>query len=265
VLRRGSSRLLARFARRGEDSNRIALFPPDLLTASAPPLTQAIQSHKGAAFWAKGRAPASPDEAELISCPIRTRRKPIWCASPRRSSTRFARHGPAGFRAYRDRLRPRRMAVESKSLKLYLGSFRTSRGLSRGLHHAIALDLQGRDVAKMAANRGYCIRAAAYHRRILQTSAPPQGFGCRNRALRLSRTRLSGTLLPKPGRLSGSANCPRRAGSRIASCRRIECAALRNARLNERAIPRLTSSQIAANIVDKRAIAFPPRGRTADC
>ena len=82
------------------------------------------------------KLPASPETALLERCPRRRRARPIWCGLPRRNSPRCADYRAADFAHIIIDYVPGEWLVESKSLKLYLGSFRNHGAFHEAVHDA---------------------------------------------------------------------------------------------------------------------------------
>ena len=140
---------------------------------------------------AAGRAdrPAGSRRRQRCSsgCRTRTRASSTSCASPRRSSPRCAR-SPASPTSptWSSTTRPAQWLVESKSLKLYLGSFR-----NHGAFHEDCTLAIGGPAGRLPARRAGCasaatgIRAAACRSTCSgRPAGRRRGCGCPTRACR---------------------------------------------------------------------------------
>ena len=100
------------------------------------------------------------------------------------NSHAFAHHGSAGFRAFVIDYAPGKWLLESKSLKLYLASFRN---VGRFMRIARLQSENGsqNDRTKMAAHWRLLYPRGGFHRRILQQGKFPAGYWRPIRVLRL--------------------------------------------------------------------------------
>ena len=121
--------------------------------------------------------PQSPDKAVLETVPNPQPGRCTWCASPPRIHHALSGDRPARLRHLVIDYAPRARLVESKSLKLYLGSFRNQ----ADFHEACTLAI-GMRLAKVLAPRWLRIGGYWYPRGGMpidvfwQTGQPPKGL-----------------------------------------------------------------------------------------
>ena len=138
-----------------------------------------------------GRAvaqPASPDKAELEAVPNPHPGSRL-CGALHRAGIHHPvpHHRPARFRPFRDRLCAGQGMVESKSLKLFLTSFRNVGGFHEDYHARHRQAHRRGDQAEISAHRAATgIRAAACRSMFSgRRENCRQASGCRSRASRL--------------------------------------------------------------------------------
>ena len=146
------------------------------------------KTHQGAALLGqKSSLPASPDEAELdiVPNPHPAESYLVRFAAPEFTSLCPVTGQPDFAHIVIDYV-PAEWLVESKSLKLYLASFRTHGAFHEDCTMRIALDLKERARAKVAAHRRLLVSARRHSDRRVsgRPARRPRGCGCPIRACR---------------------------------------------------------------------------------
>jgi 7-cyano-7-deazaguanine reductase len=182
--RRGSSALFSLIGRRGKAGNDVVTRICDLAPLDArarAPLTHLMttKTHKGAALLGqKSSLPASPDEAELdiVPNPHLSESYLVRFAAPEFTSLCPVTGQPDFAHIVIDYV-PDEWLVESKSLKLYLASFRTHGAFHEDCTMRIALDLRAALAPKWLRIGAYWYPRGGIPIDVFwQTGAPPDGL-----------------------------------------------------------------------------------------